>query len=457
MSDDGPRADPLPIHPLTGPPVATVALPGSKSITNRALVCAALADGTSVLRGALVSDDTGAMLSCLSSLGVNATIDSLADDADGGGATITVPGADGPPRTDGAVLDARSSGTTSRFVAPLCAAAGVTVVLDGSEQLRARPMGDMWDSLETLGASLDPLGEPGHLPVQLSGPPGGIRRRGGEVRGDASSQFLSGLLLAAPVMPKGLELTVTTELVSAPYVEMTLRVMEAFGARVERSDGLHRIVVLPGGYMARDYSIEPDASAASYFFALASVSDGEVTVPGLSSTSLQGDLRFVEVLAAMGAQVEVGESATVVRGTGRIEGVDVDMSDISDTAQTLAAIAALASTASEVRGVGFIRHKETDRIGAVVRELDRLGIEAAETEDGFTVKPGMPAPAVVQTYDDHRMAMSFAVLGLMAEGVSIADPGCVAKTFPGFWEAIERLRAGNAPGADGGGNRRADA
>ena len=432
--------DPLLVEPLSEPPDATVNLPGSKSITNRALVCAALAEGTSRLRGALVSDDTEAMLGCLTSLGVGARIESEADPADGGGATIAVEGADGAPRSGGAVLDARNSGTTSRFIAPLGAATGSTMVLDGSSQLRARPMGDLWDALTALGASLTDLGEHGHLPVEIAGPAAGIRTRAVEVRGDVSSQFLSGLLLAAPVFPKGLEVRVTSDLVSAPYVEMTLRVMEAFGARSERDGDLRNIVVPPGGYLACDYPVEPDASAASYFFAIAAATGGEVVVPGLGSESLQGDLRFVEVLREMGAEVEVDESATKVSGTGALRGLEVDMSEISDTAQTLAAVAPLATGPTTVEGIGFIRHKETDRVGAVVTELRRLGVDAEETDDGFVVRPGPISPGVVRTYDDHRMAMSFAVLGLVARGVSISDPTCVAKTFPGFWGAVERLR-----------------
>lgn len=447
--DSPPLADPLVVEPLTEPPVATVRLPGSKSITNRALICASLAEGSSTLTGALLSQDTEAMLGCLTSLGVETMVESVADPTGGGSATIVVQGADGPPPSPGAVLDARASGTTSRFLAPVCAATGATVVLDGVDQLRARPMDDLWEALEAMGVAIDPLGDPGHLPVQITGPAGGVRRRSVEVRGDASSQFLSGLLLAAPVMPKGLELVVTTELVSVPYVEMTLRVMEAFGARVERHDQLRRIVVAGGGYVATDYEVEPDASAASYFFALAAATGGEITVPGLSRDSLQGDLGFVDVLAAMGAEVDKGVGATTVKGTGSLEGIDVDLSQISDTAQTLAAIAPLATARTTVGGIGFIRRKETDRVAAVVTELQRLGLSATERPDGFEVSPGRPSPAVVHTYEDHRMAMSFAMLGLIVPGVSIADPGCVAKTFPGFWDVLALLRATAPRGADG--------
>lgn len=429
----GALPDPLEVEPLVAPPAANVAVPGSKSLTNRALVCAALAEGTSELSGILLSDDTGAMLTCLDGLGVSVEVDPDRSSA-------RVVGAAGRLANSGAVLDARLSGTTSRFVAPLAVLGSATAVLDGSPPLRARPMADLFDVLEALGAAVTPLGEAGHLPVQLDGGRGGVRGGRVEVRGDASSQFLSGLLLAAPAMPSGLEVEVTSELVSRPYVEMTIAVMRRFGAVVDHGDDLRHIAVAGSGYTACRLQIEPDASAASYFFAAAAACGGRVRVEGLGNGSLQGDVAFVDVLAEMGATVRIAADRIEVEGPAQLRGVSVDMADISDTAQTLAAIAPLADGPTTVTGIGFIRGKETDRIAAVVRELRRLGIDAMEEPDGFTVHPGRPVPAVVQTYDDHRMAMSFAVLGLAAPGVSIADPACVAKTFPGFWAAVDRLR-----------------
>jgi len=435
-ADGGHLSDPMAIEPLSEPPDATVDLPGSKSITNRALVCAALAEGTSTLRGVLLSDDTEAMLGCLHELGIRAVVE-----RDGSGQpTVQVWGGDGPSTVEGAVLDARLSGTTSRFVAPLSVLGPANVVLDGAPSLRARPMGDLWDALDALDVEIEDLGEPGHLPVQMHSGRGGLRGGRVAVRGDASSQFLSGLLLAAPAMRKGLEVELTSELVSVPYVQMTLAVMESFGARVTAGPDMAGIRVEPGGYEARDLSIEPDASAASYFFALAAATGARVRVEGLGSASLQGDVAFVDILEQMGAEVRRDADSVEVRGTGCLTGITVDMAHISDTAQTLAAIAPLADGPTSVTGIGFIRGKETDRIAAVVTELRRLGIEATEDPDGFTVHPGAVSPAVVQTYDDHRMAMSFAVLGLAVPGVSIADPGCVAKTFPGFWRVVDGLR-----------------
>jgi 3-phosphoshikimate 1-carboxyvinyltransferase len=398
-----------------------VKVPGSKSLTNRALVCAALAEGTSTITGALVADDTAAMTDCLRGLGASVEWD---------GTTATVTGVAGRVTVEAADLDARLSGTTSRFVLPLLALGGGRYRLDGREPLRRRPMGPSLEALRDLGAAVEEEGAPGHLPVVVSGP-----ARGGEARvpGDLSSQFVSGLLLAAPAMPQGLHIQLSSTLVAAPFVEMTAEVMRQFGAEVE---GLH---VRPGTYRARAYAVEPDASAASYFFAAAAITGQTVTVEGLGEGSLQGDLGFTDVLVEMGASVTVTDSTTVT-GSG-LRGIEVDLSTMPDMAQTFAVVAACAEGPSRVRGVEVIRGHETDRIHAVVTELRRCGIGAEETDDGFTIEPAPIRPAVVQTYDDHRMAMSFALLGLREPGIEIADPGVVAKTFPGYWDALARLQA----------------
>jgi 3-phosphoshikimate 1-carboxyvinyltransferase len=403
------------VRPLSRPPEATVALPGSKSITNRALVCAALARQPSTLTGALLADDTEAMVIALRRLGTRVEID---------GTTFSV-----TRRRWGeaATLDARLSGTTARFLLPVLALGSGSYRLDGAPPLRARPMGPSLDALRSLGARV--VGD--ELPVEVRGPVLGGRV---EVAGDESSQFISGLLMAGAVMPRGLEIVLTTPLVSKPYVDLTIEVMEKFGARV------HGLRVPFSGYTGQHYAIEPDASAASYFFAAAAITGGSVTVEGLGSGSLQGDVGFVDVLERMGAAVERTPTSITVRGTGRLRGIDVDMADMSDTAQTLAIVATYADSPTRLTGIGFIRKKETDRIGNTVNELRKLGIEAREEPDGFVVRPGTPVAGRVETYDDHRMAMSFALLGLTAGGIEIADPGCVGKTFPGFWDALESLR-----------------
>lgn len=434
MSDDRSAArssDELEVVPFSGTLDAVAAVPGSKSVTNRALVCAALAEGDTELEGVLFADDTEAMWRCLHDLGTGVRLDRDRR-------SVRVTGMSGTPAGPGALLDASLSGTTSRFVMPVAALGHGTVVLDGEPPLRGRPMGDLVAALDALGARIEPLGEPGHLPLRIDAD--GLR--GGEisVRGDVSSQFLSALLLSAPCMDDGLTVEVSTALVSVPYVEMTVRVMESFGAHVSVEDGYRRISVAPTGYRAVErYEVEPDASAASYFFAAAALLGGRVRVEGLGTDSLQGDVRFVDVLERMGAEVVRAPRWTEVRGTGALHGIEADLSDISDTAQTLAAIAPFADSPTTITGIGFIRAKETDRVGAIVTELRRLGIDAEELSDGVRIQPGTPGPATVFTYRDHRMAMSFALVGLRAAGVRIADPGCVAKTFPGYWSTLGRL------------------
>ncbi|GAA1627934.1 3-phosphoshikimate 1-carboxyvinyltransferase [Actinoplanes couchii] len=417
--------DAFAVTPLTKPLDATVRPPGSKSITNRALLCAALAPGTSTLRGALFADDTEAMTGAVAALGAEIKSDSLARTVEVSG--VLPSSAGNPP-----AVDCRQSGTTSRFLLPAAALFTGRIVVDGSGQLRARPFGPVIEALRQLGVTIEELGEPGFLPVAVHGPAGGGRV---EVSGHISSQFLSGLLMAGPLMPGGLTVDVTSPLVSVPYVEMTTAVMAAFGAVVD-VDGL---TVASGGYRPADYTIEPDASAASYFLGAAAVTGGRVTVSGLGTGSLQGDVRFADALERMGATVVRTTDSITVHGSDRLRGIDIDMADISDTAQTLAAVAVFADSPTRVSGIGFIRKKETDRIGAIVTELRRAGIDATEDEDGFTIRPGTPRPTRFATYDDHRMAMSLSLLGLRTPGIEIADPSCVAKTYPNFFTDLTAL------------------
>jgi 3-phosphoshikimate 1-carboxyvinyltransferase len=400
---------------------ATVTVPGSKSITNRALVCAALAEGTSTITGALVADDTAAMSACLEALGARVSW---------AGTDVTVAGMAGAIEADGVELDARLSGTTSRFVLPLLALGPGRKRLDGAAPLRRRPMAPAFEALHALGAVVEEEGAPGCLPVVVAGPVAGGAVA---IRADLSSQFVSGLLLAGPAMPNGLQVSLVGDLVAAPFVDMTASVMHAFGAHITD------LSVGAGGYRGCTFAVEPDASAASYFFAAAAVTNGRVTVTGLGRDSLQGDIGFVHVLEEMGAAVEIGDRQVTVTGAS-LHGIDIDLGDMPDMAQTVAAVAACAAGETRVRGVRVIRGHETDRIAAVVTELRRCGVDAEEHDDGFTIRPAPLRPTVVQTYDDHRMAMSFAVLSLVEPGITVDDPSVVAKTFPGFWDVLGRLQ-----------------
>jgi len=424
----------LEIVPFGGPIDAVVVPPGSKSITNRALLAAALATGTSTLHGVLFADDTEAMIDCVRSLGA---VVSLTEDA----TTISVTGIGGDLSGCNSSFFARQSGTTARFLASVLALGDTPLRLDADDAMRRRPMNDVFAAIERLGVHVSFQQVSGHLPAVIEGP---IQRTGEmpEISIDASvsSQFTSGLLLAAPCMPEGLKIHIDGAVVSRPYLDMTIAVMASFGVVVEQPDD-RTFVVPPGGYLARDYEVEPDASAASYFFAAAAICGGTVRVDGLGSHSMQGDIRFVDVLADMGAKVVVDESSITVTGVA-LRGVSADFTQISDTAQTAAAVAVFAEGPTTISGIGFIRKKETNRVAAVVSELRRLGVDATEDEDGFTVIPGPVHPAIIETYDDHRMAMSMALIGYAISGVSISDPNCVRKTFPTYFDEMERLRPG---------------
>ncbi len=420
------------IEPLAKPPTASVRVPGSKSLTNRALIVAALADGPSVLTGALDSEDTRVMVDSLQKLVVKVEHDPKT-------ATIKIGGGFGRKRLTEASLSIANSGTSLRFLTAMVATSrgGIVYHLDGTARMRQRPVADLLQALNGLGAKAKSDLGTGCPPVTVTAD--GLEGGFAMVKGDVSSQFLSGLLMALPYARDTTTVEVDGVLVSQPYVEMTLRVMEAFGVRIGNGK-FRRFNVQPAQYSGRTYEIEPDASAASYFFAAAAISGGTITVEGLGSNSIQGDLKFVDILEHMGCKVERGKTSTTVTGGPMLRGVDVDMNAISDTVMTLAVTALFAQGITRIRNVGHIRHKETDRIAALATELRKLGATVDEQPDGLIIFPSAKiTPAKIATYDDHRMAMSFALAGLKAPGVTILDPGCVAKTYPGFWEDLKRL------------------
>lgn len=422
------------IEPVTRPVTGVIRPPGSKSLTNRAFVVAALAEGTTELTGVLDSRDTRVMVESLRRLGLEVRHEPAA-----GVARVT--GCGGKFPVDRADLWLENSGTSIRFLTAACTLGRGTFRLDGNARMRERPILDLITALRGLGADIRCETDSGCPPVTISAD--GLAGGRVAVRGDISSQYLSALLMAAPAARSTVELQLDGELVSEPYVEMTLRVMERFGARVriEKLSGAAVYQIPVQAYRGGAYSIEPDASAASYFFAAAAVTGGEVTVPGLSRGALQGDVEFAAVLERMGCGVNWGSDSITVRG-GPLRGVDVDMNAISDTAQTLSAVAVFAEGPTRIRSVAHMRHKETDRVSAVATELRKLGQTVDEHEDGLTIHPAPVTPATVATYDDHRMAMSFAVIGLRAKGVKIADPECTSKTYPRFFEDLRRLCQG---------------
>jgi 3-phosphoshikimate 1-carboxyvinyltransferase len=404
-----------------------VRVPGSKSVTNRALLLAGLAAGTSVLRGALEAGDTDAFAAGLRSLGV--AVERRGDDlvVDGGGGGFPAAQAD---------VYCAEAGTAARFLLAAAAAGEGTYRFDAAPQLRRRPLGQLLDALRAQGAHTEPEDAAGlPLTLQARGLAGGAV----QLPGDTSSQFVSALLMAAPLGRAPLELRVDG-LVSRPYVTMTLRMMEQFGVRPQDAGG-DRFVVAPGSYAGREYDVEPDASTASYFFAAAAVA-GRVQVLGLHREhALQGDVAFLDVLECMGCTVDDDPEGVRVAGAAALAGLTVDMADIPDTFMTLAAIAPLATSPVTVTGIGNVRLKESDRIAAVEENLRRTGVKTESGPDWLRVFPGTPRGASVDPHDDHRIAMAFSVLGLRVPGIVIEDPGCVAKTCPTFfdlWTALEQ-------------------
>jgi 3-phosphoshikimate 1-carboxyvinyltransferase len=420
--------DELEILPLDAAVDATVHVPGSKSVTNRALLIAALADGASTIKNTLFSDDSYWLMHALVRLGFDVRANARTGETSIIGQSSII------PKRDVEVF-VGNAGTVARFLPPALALGEGPYVVDGEPRMRERPVGDLVDAMRLLGAGVGYAEEDGRFPLRVEG--GGFRGGMARVRGKSSSQFVSGLLMAAPYArePVSLEVEGREEW---PYVGITGEVMRAFG--VEVGIGEKRYAVEPAVYRAREYEVEPDASAASYFMAAAAVTGGRVRIPGLGAGSSQGDLRFAEVLGEMGCEVEVGEDRVEVRGPDRLRGVEVDMNAFSDTMMTLAAIAPFASTPTVIKNVEHTRYQETDRVSAVATELGRLGISVEEGRDLLRITPGTIRPAVVETYGDHRMAMAFAVTGLVAPGVRIRNPGCVTKTFPDYFERLDTLR-----------------
>jgi len=420
----------LAIEPITQPFDAVVELPGSKSYSNRALLVAALARGRSEITRALFSDDTRYMHRALEALGVRVR----ADDAS---RSFTVDGVDGRFPAAEATLQIGNAGTAARFLTAAVALGRGTFVIDGSPAMRKRPIQPLLDGLEALGVDAESREGTGCPPVvvRARGIAGGRAR----VRGDISSQYLSALLIAAPYADRDVELEIEGDLVSAPYVTMTLATMAEFGVRAERDGDRHFRVPAGQHYAGRRYAVEPDASGASYFFAAAAVTGSHVVVPWLGARSAQGDLGLLDVLRRMGCELTVEDDTIAVQGPRRLRAVDADFTRMGDVATTLMAIAPFADGPVTVRGIAQTHYEESDRPVAAATELRRMGLSVESTWDSVTIHPGTPRPCEVQTYDDHRIAMSFAVTGLRAPGIAIADPQCVSKTFPEFFEVLRGL------------------
>lgn len=402
-----------------------VSVPGSKSIANRALICAALARSESVISNCAPGDDTEAMIDALQILGVG--IERNAD-------KVRVSGTLNLEATHELQLNAKLAGTTSRFLTALCSLRAGTTTIDGDATLRMRPMLDLHNALGDLGARVSPVNNDGYLPVRVC--------RGDQwqakvaVSATMSSQFTSGLMMIAPQLPSGLEIVLSQEVVSRGYIEMTVGVMRAFGVNTDFSG--NQIWVSPGEYQGTNFTVEPDGSSASYPFGAVAISGGSVTIEGLSRNSLQGDVEFVDLLARMGCDVsESHEGLKLSRQKERpLRGIEVDMSQISDCVPTLAVVAMFAETPTQISGVGFIRTKESDRIGDLISELRKLGANISETHDGMVIAPASLHGASLETHHDHRLAMAFALIQREVDGVVINNPEVVSKSWPNYFDTL---------------------
>ena len=403
----------------------TVRLPGSKSISNRVLLLAALAKGETEVLGLLDADDTRVMREALSRLGVSFIEN-------------TVKGVAGPFPVKQAELFLGNAGTAFRPLTAALAFSGGEYRLSGVPRMHERPIGDLVDALRSIGARVDYAGKEGFPPLAVH--PSKLSLEKLRVRGDVSSQFLTALLMALPLSGKAARVEVQGELISKPYVEITLNVMRRFGVEVRRTGWRYFDVPAAAYRSPGKIHVEGDASSASYFLAAGAIGGGPVRVEGVGRASIQGDVRFTEVLERMGARVTTQENAIEVSGGNKLKPVDMDMNHIPDAAMTAAVLALFADGPSTIRNVASWRVKETDRLAAMATELRKLGAQVEEGRDFLKIAPGKLKPGVaIDTYDDHRIAMSFALVALGGVPVRINDPQCVAKTFPGFFDSWKKI------------------
>lgn len=419
--------------------IMEVTAPGSKSITNRALLLATLAKGRTVLKGVLFSDDSRHFLKCVQELGFDIIIDEE-------NCIAQIEGLGGKIPKKEADIYVGSAGTAARFLAATLGVSNGVYHMDASEQMRKRPMAPLLNSLTALGCRVEykDKGNEGYFPFTLVSNGFGTDRI--SVNIDSSSQFLSALMIASVLSEKNFTVDVEGSHGMA-YIDMTGKMMSQFGATTTKKDDGGRIsFVTKAGqnYIGRDYDIEPDASGAAYFYAMSPLLGISVRVPGVHFESLQGDVEFIRILEKMGCSVNESERGIIVNppADGVIRGIDIDMSACSDQAITVAAIAPFASEPTTIRGIGHIRLQESDRLSAIATELTKMGIRVAEEKDSITIWPGNPKASVVETYEDHRMAMGFSLIGLRAEGIVIDNPGCCRKTFENYFEKLDEITSG---------------
>jgi 3-phosphoshikimate 1-carboxyvinyltransferase len=410
---------------------ASISVPGSKSIANRALICALLAEGDSRITGLPDGDDTAVILDVLDQMKRVTRVDTAV--VVSGSRVVKLPG----------IIDANLAGTSSRFLTAVASLGTNTCVIDGGAPLRSRPMADLHEVLSFMGATVVPLGDPGHLPVSVEA--GDMHGGRISIRGDVSSQFISSLMLIGPMLDDGLNIEIAGDLVSRSYVEMTAAVMTQFGATV--TVGVSEIVVAPGGYVPCDYVVEPDFSSAAFPLAAVALRQGRIRIQGLMEPSLQGDSEIGNILSSMGCSLVVAEGTYIItRDVGALTGMTVNMADCSDLVPAVAVAMLFAKSQSRISGVGFIRKKESDRLGDLAHELRKVGAEIEVEDDGLLIRPIQnPRPAILETHHDHRLAMAFSLLALAIPGVEISDPGVVSKSWPTYYTDMAPILGALSP------------
>lgn len=422
------------VKPLNKKGMFRVSVPGSKSITNRALMLAALSDETCTLEGVLFSEDSRAFLSCLEKLGFQLRIEE-------NDKRVTICGTGGKIPKPQAKIHVQSAGTAARFLTVMLAFAGGDYEMHSSVQMAKRPMEPLLSILEQGGAEIGYHGEKGHFPFTLHAH--GMRLSEVKIDTSVSSQFASALLMAATLLPDGLTIHMEGSRTAGAYIRMTLAMMEQFGLAVCRQGESSYHVAGGQRFRKTRYQVEPDVSGAAYFYSMAPLLGVDVFVKGVHEQSLQGDIQYVGLLRELGCVLEDTEDGLIVRGAGvtHYAGLHVNMRDFSDQAMTLAALAVYADSVTEIDGVKHIRKQESDRIAAIANELNRMGVRCEELpeDEGIRIYPGTPKPALVKTYCDHRMAMAFTLVGLRTEGIVIDDPGCCKKTFENYFDVLEEL------------------
>lgn len=418
------------VTPVKKPVQGEILVPGSKSYTNRALIIAALAEGTSTLKGILRSDDSYWCIDSLKKLGTKIEVEDE---------QVTIEGTGGRWPAQNAECFIGAAGTIARFLpGALTVCPEGEWIVDGAQQLRERPLSPLIDALRKLGADVEYLTENPGLPLRIRGT--GLQGGSIEIPGDVSSQFLSGLLIAAPLAQNPVHIKVIKGLVQPSYIGITVQLMKEFGAQVDHTEDYSEFTIYPTGYQAKDIILEADASTACYFLALAALTEGEIKVANVGYHSFQPDAQFVDVLEQMGCTVERGSTYLKVQGPKQLKGgLEIDMKPMSDQALTIGALAAFADQPISVTNVAHIREHESDRIAVICESLSKLGLRVEERTDGFTVYPGSAHGAKLDPHDDHRQAMVFGLLGTKIEGIRIMDPQCVSKTCPTYFQELERL------------------